>query len=115
MIGSLLPAASAPMVALGSLHINDKVQHWGAYLGLSLLPIVAFENRRNGIAAGIAMFLLGVTLEGAQHFSPGRTPDVKDALANGSGVACGLLLGWCLRSLVRMKSRQPEPAVLKSR
>jgi hypothetical protein len=31
VIGSLLPAASPVMVAIGRLHINDKVQHFGAY------------------------------------------------------------------------------------
>jgi hypothetical protein len=36
VIGSLLPAASPLMVAIGRLHIWDKLQHFVAYLALSL-------------------------------------------------------------------------------
>jgi hypothetical protein len=31
VVGSLLPAASPVMVAVGRLNINDKVEHFGAY------------------------------------------------------------------------------------
>ena len=44
VIGSLLPAASPVMVQIGRLHINDKVQHFCAYLALSLLPVIGFRD-----------------------------------------------------------------------
>src|ERR1035438_1239672 len=87
VIGSLLPAASPVMVAVGRLHINDKVQHFCAYLALSSLPVIGFRDRRRGIVAGLSMFVLGVFLEGGQHFSPGRAVELGDVLAN--GVSCG--------------------------
>jgi hypothetical protein len=64
VIGSLLPAASPVMVEIGRLHINDKVMHFGAYLALSLLPVIGFRDRRRGIVAGLSMFVLGILLEG---------------------------------------------------
>jgi VanZ family protein len=96
--GSLLPAASPMMVAITGLHINDKVQHFCAYLALSSLPVIGFDDRRRGIKAGLAMFLLGILMEAGQHFSPGRAVELGDVLANGAGVGCGALLGLPLRS-----------------
>jgi hypothetical protein len=42
IVGSLLSAASRVMVAIGRLHIWDKLQHFGAYLALSFLPVIGF-------------------------------------------------------------------------
>jgi uncharacterized membrane protein len=89
VIGSLLPAGSPVMVAIGRLHIWDKLQHFGAYLALSSLPVIGFRDRRRGIVAGLSMFVLGVLLEGGQHFSPGRAVELGDVVANGVGVSCG--------------------------
>ena len=100
VIGSLLPAASPVMVAIGRLHINDKVQHFCAYLALSSLPVIGFRDRRRGIVAGLTMFVLGVLLEGGQHFSPGRAVELGDVIANGAGVSCGALLGLSIRSCI---------------
>ena len=85
IIGSLLPAASPVMVDIGRLHVNDKVMHFGAYLTLSLLPVIGFRDRRRGLRAGLSMFLLGVLMEAGQHFSPGRSVELGDVIANGAG------------------------------
>jgi VanZ family protein len=100
VVGSLLPAASPVMVAVGRLHINDKVLHFGAYVALSLLPVIGFRDRRRGIVAGISMFILGLLLEGGQHFSPGRAVELGDVIANGAGVSCGVLLAPPIRMLI---------------
>jgi VanZ family protein len=100
VIGSLLPAASPLMVAIGRLHIWDKLQHFGAYLALSFLPVIGFRDRRRGIVAGLSMFVLGVLLEAGQHFSPGRAVELGDVLANGAGVSCGTLLGLPIRACI---------------
>ena len=98
VIGSLLPAANPLMVAIGHLHIWDKLQHFGAYLALSILPVIGFRDKRRGIVVGLSMFLLGVLLELGQHFSPGRSVEPGDVLANGLGVTCGAVLGSLLRA-----------------
>ena len=100
VIGSLLPAKSPVMVAVGRLHINDKVMHFGAYVALSLLPVIGFRDRRRGLIAGLSMFLLGVLMEAGQHFSPGRAVELGDVIANGAGVSCGTLLGLPIRTLI---------------
>jgi VanZ family protein len=46
------------------------------------------------------MFVLGVLLEPGQHYSPGRTVELGDVLANGAGVSCGALLGLPIRTLI---------------
>lgn len=102
IVGSLLPAASPVMVSIGRLGINDKVQHFCAYLTLSALPAIGLEDRRKGIWAALSMFLLGVLLEGGQHFSPGRVVELGDVIANGLGVAGGLLLALPMRSRVSL-------------
>jgi VanZ family protein len=80
--------ASPAMLALGRLHLNDKVMHFCAYLALSLLPVIGFRDRRRGLMAGLSMFLLGVLMEAGQHFSPGRAVELGDVVANGVGVSC---------------------------
>ncbi|MGA2119297.1 MAG: VanZ family protein [Bryobacteraceae bacterium] len=100
IVGELLPAASPIMVAIGRLHIWDKLQHFGAYLALSFLPVIGFQDRRRGILAGVSMFVLGALLEGGQHFSPGRSVELGDVIANGIGVSCGTLLGLPFRALI---------------
>ena len=61
VIGSLLPAASPVMVDIGRLHINDKVMHFCAYLALSLLPVIGFQDRRHGLKANAPSFLIRVS------------------------------------------------------
>ena len=100
VVGSLLPASSSLVVAVGRLHVWDKLQHFGAYLALSSLPVIGFRDRRRGIVAGLSMFVLGVLLEGGQHFSPGRAVEIGDVVANGAGVSCGTLLGLPIRTLI---------------
>ena len=100
IIGSLLPAASPVMVAIGRLDIWDKLQHFGAYLALSFLPVIGFKDRRQGLKAGLSMFLLGILMEAGQHFSPGRSPELGDVIANGVGVSCGALLGLPIRTSI---------------
>jgi VanZ family protein len=100
VVGSLLPASNPVMVDIGRLHINDKVQHFCAYLVLSFLPVIGFRGHRKGLMAGISMFLLGVLMEASQHFSPGRAVELGDVVANGVGVSCGTLLGLPMRTLI---------------
>src|ERR1035441_8312655 len=100
VVGSLLPATSPVMIAIGRLHIWDKLQHFGAYLALSFLPVIGFRDRRRGLIAGLSMFLLGILMEAGQHFSPGRSPELGDVIANGAGVSCGALLGLPIRTLI---------------
>ena len=90
------------MAAIGRLHIWDKLQHFGAYLALSFLPVIGFRDRRRGLMAGLSMFLLGVLMEAGQHYSPGRAVELGDVIANGAGVSFGTLLGLPIRTLIAL-------------
>lgn len=103
--GSLLPSNSKPLVELEWLNINDKVQHFSAYVVLGLLPQIAFR-RKGGLIAAFGMILSAFALEGLQSFAPGRTPDVLDGVAGSLGVVCGLILGLISRFLL-LRSNAP--------
>ncbi len=96
IVGSLAPGGSSLMGLLGRLHINDKLQHFSAYLSLAILPVIGFQQRRHGFVAALSMFLLSVVLELGQRFSPGRSVELGDVLANGLGVCSGVLIALVL-------------------
>ena len=91
VIGSLLPAASPAMMAIGRLHVNDKVMHFCAYLALSLLPLIDL---------GIAPEGSWQPLDDPSRSSHGGGPALlagprrgaRDVMANGMGGSCGVLL-----------------------
>lgn len=98
VIGSLLPGASAPMEALSALHINDKVEHIVAYLSLAFLPALHERRRRLGYIA-VGLVALGVLLEFGQLFSPGRSFEIGDMVADAAGVIAGTSIGLWARPL----------------
>jgi len=100
--GSLLPAGSTVSLALDRFHMGGKAVHFCAYFLLAALPVIGFKDRRLGLAAGLSMFLLGVVMEGGQHFSPGRTVELGDVMANGAGVSCGALVGLPIRAVLAL-------------
>lgn len=71
----------------------DKVCHFLAYLWLGGLPALAFRTRRAALSAAVAMIPLGLALDAAQAFVPGRMPSLGDALANGLGALAGAAAG----------------------
>jgi VanZ family protein len=83
----------------------DKLVHFGAYAGLAFLSLLAFEGRR-GMAVALSMIFLGAGIEILQHFSPGRTPDIDDAIANTLGVLSGIALGTARAGSVRLRRRK---------
>lgn len=98
IIGSLLPATSPLIAAVGRLHVSDKVWHFLAYVTLSVLPVIGFSSRKMGVLLGLSMFLLSLLLEGGQQFMPGRAIELGDMAANSAGVCFGTLLGLPLRT-----------------
>ena len=102
VIGSLSPA----MVAVGRMHINDKVMHFCAYLALSLLPVIGFKDRRAGLKAGLSMFILGILLEGGQHFSPAAPSN--SATSSPTAPASGAAPRWACPSAPALPSSEPR-------
>jgi VanZ family protein len=96
--GSLLPAHSSAMESLARLNINDKVEHFAAYFVLALLP--SLQRRGWSLSAFIGFALaLGIALEYGQLYSPGRSFDVWDMVADATGTAVGLCAGLLSQTL----------------
>jgi VanZ family protein len=51
------------------------------------------------------MVLVGMFLEIAQNFVPGRSPEVADAIANTLGVVCGIILAFPFRAAAQTAGR----------
>ena len=93
IVGSLAPAQSGVMHLIDLGGINDKVEHFTAYAVLAALPSLhRFRCRIGAAMVLLFLFLLGAALELGQLFSPGRTCDWQDLLANSCGILAGLAL-----------------------
>lgn len=95
VVGSLIPHVPD----LGA-HVNDKVEHFSAYFGLTLW-FCGLYVRREQWRVALTFFAMGGGLELAQgFFTTTRTMDWHDLLANSTGIVCALLLarlgldGW---------------------
>jgi VanZ family protein len=84
---SLMPSAALPPTSIG-----DKVEHVIAYAALGLLGAAGWKRRIIGVILGLAAF--GLAIEILQTFSPGRSPDPLDVVADiaGAGLGCGLAI-----------------------
>lgn len=71
----------------------DKLYHLIAYCWLSILPMVGYSERNFALKASLSMILLGILLETAQFYIPGRTFSVADIIMNTLGVILGIYAG----------------------
>lgn len=89
-VASILPAHHLPPPPAG---LSDKHEHFIAYGAMALWFAGSFPRRRYWLI-GLALFLLGVSIEEAQGLMGlGRQADLYDVIANTLGVIIGLLLG----------------------
>jgi VanZ family protein len=91
--GSLLPAGSPIIRAVGMLPVSEKVLHFCIYTWLALLSLIIVRRRPIALLVAFAMVLLGVTLEFGQKLVPGRAFELRDMFVNSLGVLTGVLLG----------------------
>ena len=76
----------------------DLVYHFLAYSWLSVLPFIGFQRPKTALISAILMVPLGVSLEFAQIWVPGRLFSAPDLGANIVGAFCGTVCGKYLRS-----------------
>ena len=110
IVGSVLPAQSAAMSLIDRAGINDKVEHFTAYAFLAALPSLDRFRCRRLRATIASLFLVGGLLELAQLFSPGRTCDWHDFIADSCGIFAGVALVRIMRLGFRLNSSTPPPA-----
>lgn len=85
----LLPGKELPNTGM-----NDKFEHVTAYTLLSLWFAGVYPRTRYVLIA-IGLFCLGVSIEVGQYLMhAGREADVRDVMANSTGIALGLTLAW---------------------
>jgi VanZ family protein len=77
----------APGAALPEISVGDKIEHVLAYAALGLLGVTT--ARRAPVFTILGLILFGIALELLQAFSPGRSPEIGDALADTIGVCLG--------------------------
>ncbi len=81
VVGCLLPANWLPPLP------NDKYLHFFAYAILSLFAFFLTKSIAELLWWQVSLMLVGVLIEGVQHFVPGRQFCWRDILANFAGIA----------------------------
>ena len=92
---SLAPAATLPATSIG-----DKVEHVLVYALLGFLG--GTSSRRRVLRTILGLSAFGIAIEMLQTFSPGRSPDAFDVLADLAGAALGCGAAVALRPMASM-------------
>jgi VanZ family protein len=100
-IGSSIPASAFPDSPLFS---QDKLLHFLVFFGFALLLERALHHqvrlpglaRRSHLATVVITVFYGAFDEFHQFFVPGRTPDIKDLLADTAGALIAVTLLWLI-------------------
>lgn len=92
---SLVPVAALPTVSM-----SDKAEHVIAYAFLGLTGGASSERGISRTFLGLAGF--GLALELLQTFSPGRSPDALDVVADIIGAVLGCGAAIALRTMTPM-------------
>ena len=77
---------------------SDKLYHFLSYSWLSVLRFFGFSNAKKALAWALLMILLGIGLEFAQGFVPGRFFSIWDMIANSLGVSAGIFCGIIIKT-----------------
>lgn len=106
--GTHLPSASL-------IHVpaNDKVKHFVAFFGLTLMMCYVSSWRQTGqrfIVIAVIVEMYAAIDEWTQRFIPGRTPDRLDFVADTLGMWTAIVLYL----LIRQKFRKPLNAWLRN-
>jgi VanZ family protein len=99
---SLAPAATLPPTSIG-----DKAEHVLAYALLGFLGGVSSERGVLRTFLGLSAF--GIAIEMLQTFSPGRSPDALDLLADIVGAALGCGAALALRPMILRERIAGQP------
>lgn len=88
VIVCLLPMPRLPV----DVQHGDKLEHFVGYALLAAYAVMLFETASARRRAALALFGLGVAIEGLQTLVPWRSGgDVADMAANAAGVGLGML------------------------
>ena len=83
---------------------NDKVAHFLTYFILTFIALLSSNQKHSLLSILAIQVLIGVCMEVAQSFIPGRTPEFLDVLANSLGVLFGALVYFLFRKIKSLAS-----------
>jgi len=78
---------------------TDKVDHFITYLFLTFIALISSTQKHSVLMILALQILIGVCVEFAQSFTPDRTPELLDVLANSLGVLVGALVYFLFRKI----------------
>jgi VanZ family protein len=111
----LFIATTIPVSSLPSVDVSDKLKHFGAFLGLSVLlsltliyqnKILLFKKYFM-VAAFVISSLYGLLDEIHQSFVPGRNSEFLDWFADSVGAAIGIII---ISYMIKKFNYLPKPA-----
>lgn len=79
--------------------MTDKAAHFLTYFILTIIALLSSNQKHSLLMILTIQILIGVCLEVAQSFIPGRTPEFLDVLANSLGVLFGALAHFLFRKI----------------
>jgi len=92
LVAFILYSTLAPSYDVPNLHLWDKLEHAGAFFGVTLWFGGLIRRRRYALLA-LWMLLLGIAIELAQGYMGwGRDMDIHDVYADATGVAVAFAL-----------------------
>jgi VanZ family protein len=107
----LFTATTLPGPQLPDLHISDKVEHFSAFFILAVMLNLALIYQRKSfllfkyaalVTIIICLFYAAID-ELHQMFIPGRFADIRDWLADSTGVVLGVLILNFAKNLLNYK------------
>ena len=69
----------------------DKIGHFVAYFGMTILAFLAFPSKGGHFLSVVFIIGLGILLEWGQSFVPGRDTSLLDGIVNALGVITGVI------------------------
>lgn len=107
----LFTATTLPGPQLPDIHIGDKIEHFSAFFILAVFLNLALIYQRKSyflfkyatLVTIIICFLYGAIDELHQMFIPGRFADIRDWLADSTGVLLGVLVLNFVKNLLNYK------------
>lgn len=107
----LFTATTLPGPQLPDIHLSDKIEHFGAFFVLAVLLNLALIYQRKSyllynyatLVTIIICFSYGAVDELHQMFIPGRSADIRDWLADSTGVLVGVFLLKIVKNLFNYK------------
>lgn len=85
---SLVPGELRPHTGL-----SGKIEHALAYAATGVVFAFGYLEPRQRIIGAASFASVALLFEAAQNLVPGRSPDIRDAMASAGGFAIGLGLG----------------------